>query len=348
MNIVIVENHIPFLEGGAERHAEGLREALLKAGHQVEIVRIPFNWYPKENLIKSAFIVRLLNFKNMGGKTIDLLIALRFPNYYIEHDRKVVWLIHPHKSAYELWERPFIDLPRDPGGYAVREFILEMDKRYLRDAKKVFANSKTVAERLKRYIGLEADVLYHPPPNAEKFHCKSYESFIFFPSRINPLKRQILAVDAMRYVKSDVKLLICGRPDNSDIYREFLETIKGLEGKVVYLGEVGEEEKIDLYARCLAVLFPTAEEDYGYVTLEAMLSKKAVITCVDSGGPTEFVEDGINGFVVEPKPEEIARAIDTLAKDINLAVKMGENAYEKIVSLHISWDFVVEKILEQV
>ncbi|WP_340690882.1 glycosyltransferase family 4 protein [Hydrogenobacter thermophilus] len=345
MNIIIVENHVPFLEGGAERHSEGLRQALLKAGHNVEVVRIPFNWYPPEHLIKQAFITRMLNLQEVAGRRIDLLIAMRFPNYYIQHDCKVVWLVHPHKSAYELWDRPYIDLPRDPGGYAIREFILQMDRKHLREAKKVFANSKTVAERLKRYIDLEAEVLYHPPPNAEKLHCKTYERFIFFPSRISPLKRHALALEAIKYVKSPVKLVVCGRADSPDLLREFLESIKDVQDRVVYLGEVSEEEKIDLYSRCLAVLFPPLDEDYGYVTLEAMLSQKAVITCVDSGGPTEFVEHQITGFVVSPKPEEIADAIDRLAQDESLAVRMGKRAYEKILSMSLSWEYVVDRIL---
>ena len=39
----------------------------------------------------------------------------------------------------------------------------------------------------------------------------------------------------------------------------------------------------------LGVIFPPLDEDYGYVTLEAMLAAKPVITCTDSGGPLEFV-----------------------------------------------------------
>jgi glycosyltransferase involved in cell wall biosynthesis len=346
MNVLIAENHVPFMEGGAERHAENLRKALMQRGHSAEILRIPFKSYPIENLIKQAFIARIMDLEEVTSRKVDLLIAMRFPNYYIEHPNKVVWLIHPYKGAYELWDRPYMDLPRDPGGYAVKEFILEMDKKHLRRAKKLFVVSRTMNERLKKYLGLDAEVLYHPPPNMENLHCKGYEGFIFFPSRISPLKRHYLAVEAMKYVRSDIKLVVCGRPDSPGVFEDFLEKIKGLEDKVVYLGEVSDEEKIDLYSKCLAVLFPTAEEDYGYVALESMFSKKAVITCTDSGGPTEFVEDGITGFVVQPTPLAIAQAIDELACNVPLAIKMGKEAYEKVKSMHLSWNYVVDKILE--
>ncbi|SNZ11550.1 glycosyltransferase family 4 protein [Hydrogenobacter hydrogenophilus] len=347
MNVLIVENHVPFMEGGAERHAENLKKALTQMGHTVEILRIPFKSYPIENLIKQAFIARIMDLEEVTGRKVDLLITMRFPNYYIDHPNKVVWLIHPYKGAHELWDRPYLDLPRNPSGYAVREFILQMDRKHLKNAKKLFVVSKTMNERIKKYLGLEGEVLYHPPPNTENLHCKEYQNFIFFPSRISPLKRHYLAIEAMKYVRSNIKLVVCGRPDSPWILEEFLQRLRGLEDRVVYLGEVSDEEKIDLYSRCLAVLFPTAEEDYGYVALEAMFSKKAVITCIDSGGPTEFIEDGITGFVVQPTPTDIAQAIDRLAQNPQMAMQMGERAYQKVLSMNLSWKQVVEKILEE-
>ena len=66
---------------------------------------------------------------------------------------------------------------------------------------------------------------------------------------------------------------------------------------------------VEHLARCRAVCFPPFEEDYGFVTVEAFASRKAVITCRDSGGPAELVEDGVNGFVCEPTPAALARAL---------------------------------------
>jgi len=63
----------------------------------------------------------------------------------------------------------------------------------------------------------------------------------------------------------------------------------GLSDRVRLIGLISQEELLAFYANCLAVFFGPFEEDYGYITLEAMLSAKPVITCNDSGGPLEFI-----------------------------------------------------------
>jgi glycosyltransferase involved in cell wall biosynthesis len=99
------------------------------------------------------------------------------------------------------------------------------------------------------------------------------------------------------------------------------------------------------YANSLGVFFRPYDEDYGYVTLEAMLSAKPVITCSDSGGPREFVLDGETGFVVEPRPELVADAIDRLAANPGRAAQMGQNGLASYASLGITWDHVVSTLL---
>ena len=69
---------------------------------------------------------------------------------------------------------------------------------------------------------------------------------------------------------------------------------------------------IDHLARCRAVVFPPFNEDYGFVTVEAFMCGKPVITCSDSGGPAELVRDGESGFVTEPTPEALAAAMRAL------------------------------------
>jgi glycosyltransferase involved in cell wall biosynthesis len=93
------------------------------------------------------------------------------------------------------------------------------------------------------------------------------------------------------------------------------------------------------------VFFGPFDEDYGYVTLEAMLSHKPVITCTDSGGPLEFVEHGRTGFVVEPEPHAIAEVLDQLYRDKDRARIMGDAGYELYQSKDISWEKVVEALL---
>lgn len=345
--IVIVDNQVPFVYGGAEHHINNLKKVLVEYGYEVDVVRIPFKWYPLENLLKHMLLNRLFDLTEASGKSIDKLIAFRFPSFYISHPNKVVWLMSTYKSAYEFWDTPYCDIPHTQEGKALRETIHRCDSIFIKEAKKLFANSKHVSSWFEEYTGIKSTLLYHPPPDQERLHCDAYENFIFFPSRLTPYKRHELAIRAMKYVGADVKLIMTGIEDNPE-FKTYLQNLTqklGLENKVIFLGGVSREKVIELYARCLGVLFPTFLEDYGYVTLEAMLSQKAVITCRDSGGPTEFVVDNITGFVREPDPEDIAEAIELLYSDKNRAIKMGKSGYERVVSLDISWENVVNNLL---
>ena len=99
-----------------------------------------------------------------------------------------------------------------------------------------------------------------------------------------------------------------------------------------------------MYANSRAVLFIPRDEDYGYITLEAMAAGKAVITAADSGGPLEFVVNGNTGIIAAPSAQSIAEAIDQLAEDKNLAVRYGENGKKRLKDLNISWESVVKEL----
>ena len=110
-----------------------------------------------------------------------------------------------------------------------------------------------------------------------------------------------------------------------------------------FLGTVEEETLLDLYARARAVVFTPYDEDYGFVTVEAFAHSKAVLTTTDSGGPTEFVKDEENGYVVEPEPEALAEGILKLTDEKN-ARALGANAGKAWRDAGIHWDHVVVEL----
>ena len=99
----------------------------------------------------------------------------------------------------------------------------------------------------------------------------------------------------------------------------------------------------DLYAGARGVVYTPFDEDYGYVTLEAFLSAKPVVTASDAGGPLEFVRDGVNGFVCAPDSSAVASAINRLAADASLARRLGETGQS--AARAITWDGVIEQLL---
>jgi glycosyltransferase involved in cell wall biosynthesis len=345
MRILVVNTHVPFVHGGAESHAHNLVQHLKKHGHVAEEVRIPFKWYPPERILDHILAVRLLDLTESCGEPVDLVVGLKFPAYLVRHHNKVLWILHQYKQAYELWGTNFSDLHGRTGAI-VREAIIRADNTYIPEAKKIFTNSKTVSERLKRFNNIESMPLYHPPPNHERLYSNNYENYIFYPSRVERIKRQHMAVEAMRYVRGDVKLIIAGAGDSEGYERSLRETIYrlNLQDRIKLLGYVSDAEKLELYANALSVLFIPYDEDYGYVTLEAFYSKKPVITCNDAGGPLEFVKDGETGWICEPDAESIAKAISHVAHNRDRAIRYGRQAFDFICKLDISWDKVIEAL----
>jgi glycosyltransferase involved in cell wall biosynthesis len=122
----------------------------------------------------------------------------------------------------------------------------------------------------------------------------------------------------------------------------------GVASRVDFLGRVSEDELIDLHARATATYYAPFNEDYGYVTIEAMASGKPVVTTHDAGGPLEFVRHLENGFVVDPTPEAVGQAFDQLAQDPATARALGARGRAFIESsgmLEGGWERVITALL---
>ena len=347
MRILIATVGVPFVEGGAEAHAAGLREALVAAGHRAEIVALPFKWYPAQRILDQMLACRLMDLTATGSTPVDCLIGLKFPAYLIPHPNKVVWLLHQHRQAYDLWQQPSGDMHRDPHGAAVRDAILRADTKLLPQARRLFTTSRNVSGRLKTYCDIEAPAIYHPPPDAPEFYGGPAEDYLYFPSRLNALKRQRLVIEALAHTRAKVRVRFTGPSADAGYYESCMALARRgkVQSRLEWLGAVSAVAKRDLYARCLGVLFPSLDEDYGYVTLEAMLAHKPVITCSDSGGSLEFVLNRETGLICEPTPQALAAAMDVLWEDRDSARRWGEAGRERYSGLRIDWATVVEKLL---
>lgn len=347
MRILIATTHVPFIRGGAEAHAEGLRDALRAEGHEAEIVAIPFKWYPPERILDHMLACRLLDLTEVAGTPVDLLIGLKFPAYLIPHPRKVLWILHQFRTAYDLWDHPLGDLIYSPNGAEVRDAIREADSKLIPEARAVFANSGNVARRLKSFCDIDAAPLYHPPPHASEFFTAVAEEYLFFPSRLCLPKRQALVLEALEQTSEPVRVRFAGSADNPHYDAELKSLARKLRvsGRVEWLGQVSEEEKRSLYAHALGAVYPPVDEDYGYVTLEAMLAAKPLITCTDSGGPLEFVRERETGLIAEPKAASLAAAMDELWKNPEQSKRWGEAGRALYDASGISWSNVVRRLL---
>lgn len=344
MRIVIATSIEPFVDGGASLLADWLAKMLRKHGHNVEEFHFPFSYQPSV-LLEQMLALRLLDFHD----STDRLIAIRPPSYLLRHPKKVLWFIHHHRVAYDLWGSKYGGMPDTPEGRRDRAAILNADRVGLSEASAIFSNSQVVSERIRRFNGLDAEVLYPPLFEPERYFCREYGPNLLYVARLVPHKRQSLAIESLQYTKSAVGLIIAGKgaPGYADELR-MLAAKCGVENRVTFLCDwITEEQKINLFADCLAaVYFPYDEDSYGYASLEAHHAQKAVITTFDAGGTKELITDHDNGLIVEPDPRAIAEAMDELYLNRALARSMGQAAGRKPHALGITWDRVVEKLLQ--
>jgi glycosyltransferase involved in cell wall biosynthesis len=352
VRILVATTVVPFTRGGAEQSADGIVDALNAAGHQAQLVTIPFGPTSAKHLADQTDAARKLALDAFGGLRIDRVIGLKFPAYLMPHRRKTIWLFHQHRPLYDQWcDRSLGEnLCEWPGGKEVRDQVAEIDRAALAKAPRLLTLSGVIADRLRVHSGIDAPVLRLPPTNPGRFRPGPYGDYVFFPGRINPVKRQRLAVEALAHTRHPVVIRFAGASDVPGGERELaaLATDLGVGDRVVWLGNLRDDgpELVEQYAGALAVLAPMLDEDYGLTPSEAMLAEKPVITCFDSGGTLESVVSGGTGLVVESTPQEIAAALDLLWESRGLAADLGRAGRAHYDALGISWDRVVETLLD--
>jgi glycosyltransferase involved in cell wall biosynthesis len=341
--IAVCEAQVPFVHGGAELHVRGLVDELRRRGYRAERVSVPFKWYPKEELLAQVAAWRLVDLSESNGERIDLVVATKFPTYFVRHPNKITWLFHQYRAIYDLCGTAYSEFAHTEMDVRLRARLIELDRRALGESVAIFSNARNTAARLARYNGLDAEPLYHPPPLAGKLKTGASGSYFLSVGRLETVKRVDLIIHALARVDHAWRLVIVGDgPLRRPLEQTAAET--GVADRVTFTGAIDEAALVELYAGAGAVVFPPYDEDYGYITLEAFLARKPVVTTTDAGGPLEFVEDGVTGFVAAPDRDSLGEAMARVARDAGFARSLGEAGYERVRA--ISWDRVVERLIE--
>lgn len=342
--IAVVTSSPPMVEGGHLVIARALVQALRDAGHAADIIVTPQNRFGRQ---ASAYLATwLTDVGSANGEPIDRVISLRYPSYAVRHPQHVCWLNHTMREYYDLWDRFSAGL--GAAGLAkerVRRALTHAADRYLltRNVDRLFVQSRTIQRRLAMWPELGSTVLYPPPPQ-RPYRCDGYGDYLFMVSRLTPLKRADLFVQALAQPDaSGIKAVIAGEGEERDRLQALIASL-GLCDRVSLAGRLNDSQLLDHLARCRAVCFPPLDEDYGFVTVEAFASRKAVITCRDSGGPAELVEDGGSGFVTDPTPQALAAALRRVMDDAALAERMGTTA--SAAASKLTWPDTVQQLLK--
>jgi glycosyltransferase involved in cell wall biosynthesis len=341
-SVLVCEAQVPFVHGGAEMHARELVRELRSRGYAAELVSVPFKWYPKEEILPHAAAWRLLDLSESNGRPVDAVIATKFPTYFVRHPRKVAWLLHQYRAAYELCDTVFSDFVHTEADVGLRDRLIRLDTQMLGECRRICTIAQNISARLQKFNALGSVPLYPPPRLAGRLHPGPYGDYVLSVGRIESVKRVDLIVKATANVDRPIRLVVAGIGTQLETVRREAEAA-GIADRVTFLGAVEDDELVRLYSEALCVVYPPYDEDYGYVTLEAFLSRKPVITCTDSGGPNEFVVDGTSGFVCAPDAAAIAAGINRLASDRRLAAALGDAGFE--AARKVTWDGVIETLL---
>ena len=372
---------MPFTVGGMEYLIWGLYEHINKdTPHQAEMIKLPSDESGFWQVIDSY-----KKFYQLDLNHFDMVISTKYPAWMVQHKNHVCYMAHRLRGLYDTYHftnqptkvdtkdalvlrilkyieneknsiEGLFDLLDDlyqqkgripeklftfPGPF-IRSIVHFLDGKALshESISGFYSISGTVKNR-KEYFPSNTDIsVIYPPSSLPHFREGRYD-YLFTISRLDNAKRVFLMVQAMTYVKSDIRLKIAG---TGPMEAELKKMAAG-DSRIEFLGFVNDDDVINYYADAKAVLYMPYEEDYGLVTIEAMMSHKPVITCTDSGGPREFVKHGINGYITSANPEAIGRQINELiALSQDTLDEMGRNAFEQVKN--ITWESVMEGLLQ--
>ncbi|MGC8790688.1 MAG: glycosyltransferase family 4 protein [Desulfurella sp.] len=379
---IVTPSPVPFVVGGAEKLFMGLLWYFNKlTPHSVELIKLPckdqefwslMDCYKRFSELKLDYFDMVITTKYPAW-----MINHKNHHLYLQHTCRGVYDLY-HKQAnifeplpnskelknlYAIMSDPKADFNCLSSffselfglyelkhlrelfvfpGPLTRAIIHFLDKIALspKNIKSYSAISYNVAQR-ENYFPENVDIqIIHHPSALDNLHSKEY-NYIFTASRLEDLKRIDLLINAYKKVKSPMKFKIAGTGSAFDKLKNLAKDDERIE----FLGFISDDQMIEHYSRAYFVPYVPYDEDYGLITLEAMQSQKSVITTTDAGGTNELVQNGLNGFIVPPTPQDIAQAMQTLIENPELTLKLGKNA--KSSTDYINWQNTISKLLKE-
>ena len=341
--LAIVTASPPGADGGHMSVARALVTAVNESGHTAHLVVTPDYGFGRQTA--SYWAALRTNVTDISGTRIDQVISFRHPSYAVRHPAHVCWLNHTMREYYDLWPRFSASIsPRNRVKESIRRMLTHAADSWFLSANvsRIVAQSRTIQQRLTADFGLGAVVLWPPPPQ-RAYRCEQYGDYIFAPSRLTALKRLDLLVRALAEPPAlAVRAVIAGKGEERVALEQLAMQLR-VASRVTFIGHAHDETFVDHLARCRAVAFTPFAEDYGLVTVEAFASRKAVITCSDSGGPTELVRHNETGIICEPTPLALAAALARVSEDATLAETLGTAAAAQAAAM--TWPDAVKKLV---
>jgi len=296
----------------------------------------------------------------------DLLFAnssiLYFMPYVMRHVRmpKVLYLQEPYRPLYEAdpilpWvgsvrenktsQDPFRSRAFISGNLQLRTLRLQAKLEWLnaQACDLILVNSYYSRESVLRAYGRDAKVCYLGVDTTRfrDLH-RERERFIVGLGSFDKIKGVGLTVRSVALLPVPrPRLIWVANSGNESYMKEMLELAKAADVELQIKTMVPDEELVDILNRASLLLYTPRLEPFGFAPLEANACATPVVA-VAEGGVRETVKDGVNGFLVDREPENIAEALDKLLSDHALARRMGDRA-----AAHVREQWSVERSVER-
>jgi glycosyltransferase involved in cell wall biosynthesis len=337
MNIALVHDYIKEY-GGAERVLEALHELFPKAPvyatmyfpkylgphrHRFASWDIRTSWLQRvpfaEKLISPIRLVAPSVFRHMDLSHYDLIIVSATgayaPNLVNKGGAKLICYCHtPPRYLYGYatarnWKKnPFFRVI----GEFFNHFLRITDYESSKNVDQFIANSKEVAGRIKKFYRRDAVVVCPPVdvPRATKTHAP--REYFLTGGRLAQPKHIDLAITACTELGLPLKVFGKG-------FAGYGEELRAIAGPTIeFVGEVTDEKKWNLMTGAKAFLFPSEDEDFGILPVEAMASGTPVIA-YRSGGVVETVIEGKTGVFFDKL------SVSSLIQSIKQFEEVGPN-----------------------
>lgn len=200
----------------------------------------------------------------------------------------------PPRYAYDLhnwwiqrlpyWKRPLLRLATALIRHSYQRAVGRMNV--------VLANSKNVQARLKKYLNIDARVVY-PPVDVEAFTWIAQKNYYLSMARLEGYKRVELVVRAFTRMPEKTLIVMSG---GSEL--EALQKIAANHSNISFTGWVSQHNKIELVGNAIATIYVSIDEDFGISPVESMAAGKPVIG-VDEGGLRETVIHSETGVLLK-------------------------------------------------
>jgi glycosyltransferase involved in cell wall biosynthesis len=356
MKIAYITSH-PDMKGGGERLAYETALRIQKQDHEVrlfcnsmdenkafrEMLQIPYEVYPARKTMFGKFVAYF------GLKAVKKIIEAA-----IAWDPDIIFLLMGYAYGDYFQQKtkiaivPYVHYPETFQPYKsslIRNVyrnilnIRQLEKSTFKRMPLILCNSKYTESMIKSLEPTANTKVVYPGVDHNKFYPTWKDSgFLYYHSRFQDMKNQLFIIDVVRDAYPLILSGSVSKP-NRDYYQKVLTIAKRYGCKV--LVNLEDSEYISLLQSCSIFLFPSRNEHFGIVPIEAMACGKAVIGH-NSGGTIETL--GETGYLCGDAPKEWKVHIDDLMKNPQLRESVGKKSYE--FSKQFNWEKTTQEILE--